>query len=132
MDPAPTFLERDELLAIHRDQLQRYGGFMGIRDEEALNTTLAAPEARMKGSYIHEDLPGMAAAYLYHVARYRPFVDGNQRTAVLAALVFLGLNNIEVTAADTELAALAHEAATGTTDRPAIVTWLRQHTTTIE
>ncbi len=128
----PTFLDREEVLAIHRDQLRRYGGFMGVRDEEALNTALAAPETRMNGQYIHQDLAGMAAAYLSQLARQRPFVDGNKRTAVLAALVFLALNGQDVKADETELAALAQAAAAGKVDRTTLADWLRERATAVE
>ena len=121
---APAFLSLDEVLAIHADQLARYGGFDGLRDQEALNTALAAPEARMNNRWVHDDLAGMAAAYLYQLARYRPFVDANKRTAVAATLVFLALNGVAVTADPTELAELVRGAAAGAVDRPAVAAWL--------
>jgi death on curing protein len=121
----PAFLSLDEVLAIHADQLARYGGFDGLRDEEALNTALAAPEARMNNRWVHDDLPGMAAAYLYQLARYRPFVDANRRTAVAAALVFLALSGAVLAADPADLAELVRAAAAGEVDRPSVAAWLR-------
>jgi death-on-curing protein len=124
---APEFLSRDELVALHDDQLRRYGGFVGVRDEEALTSALATPEARMNGRWVHQDLAGMAAAYLYQLARYRPFVDGNRRTAALAALLFLELNGARMAAEGPELADLVRAAGAGDLDQPAVAGWLRQH-----
>jgi death on curing protein len=121
----PVFLTQDEVLAIHADQLQHYGGFAGLREEEALNTALAAPEARMNNRWVHDDLPGMAAAYLYQLTRYRPFVDGNKRTATATALVFLALNDLTLSADPADLADLVRAAAAGEVDRLAVAAWLR-------
>ena len=126
-EEAPAFLSGAELDAIHRTMLTRYGGFVGVRDEDALTATLAAPGARMNGRYVHEDLPAMAAAYLYQIARYRPFVDGNRRTAVVAALVFLALNDRPPgpLADIAPLADLARGAAAGEVDKAAVALALR-------
>jgi death on curing protein len=122
----PTFLALDEVLAIHADQLHRYGGFDGVRDDEALNTALATPEARMNNRYVHEDLAAMAGAYLYHLARYKPFVDGNRRTGLVAALVFLALNGASLAADPDELADRVRAAAAGETDKTAVAGWVRE------
>jgi death-on-curing protein len=57
-------------------------------------SALATPEATYAGHYLHTDLFEMAAAYLFHIVRNHPFVDGNKRTGLIAALVFLGLNDL--------------------------------------
>lgn len=128
-DGGPEFLTGDELAAIHEALLTRYGGFHGLRDEEALTTALASPEARMNGRWVHEDLAAMAAAYLYPIARYRPFVDGNKRTAVLAALVFLALNEQQVGREAAGLAEVARAVTAGELDRAAVADWLRERLT---
>lgn len=128
-DESPAFLTRDELALLHEAMLTRYGGFHGVRDEEALTTALATPEARMNGRYVHEDLAAMAAAYLYPIARYRPFEDGNRRTAVLAALVFLALNERRIAREAADLAEVARAAAKGELDRAGVAGWLRERLT---
>ena len=95
---APVFLNLAEVLEIHRDQIERYGGQAGIRDLGLLQSALAMPAAGFGGRYLHEDLLEMAAVYLFHIARNHPFVDGNKRTGAVAALVFLSLNDIEIVA----------------------------------
>ena len=81
-----------EVLDIHCDQIGRHGGREGIRDLELLQSALAVPAASFAGRFLHQDLPEMAAAFLFHIVRDHPFIDGNKRTGAVAALVFLLLN----------------------------------------
>ena len=88
----PEFLTLDEVLALHADQLRRYGGPTGLRDLTLLQSVIAMPETSYGGEFLHGSVFEMAAAYLFHLARNHPFVDGNKRTALMCALVFPGLN----------------------------------------
>jgi len=99
----PVFLSLAEILEIHLDQIERYGGKPGIRDAGLLQSALAMPSAGFGDRYLHEDLFEMAAAYLFHIARNHPFVDGNKRVGVVAALVFLAMNGVEIDAGEDEL-----------------------------
>ncbi len=92
----PLFLDLEEVLEIHHDQIKRYGGAEGIRDLGLLQSALAMPQAGSSTEYYHTDLFEMAAAYLFHIVKNHPFVDGNKRTGIVAALVFLEMNSIEV------------------------------------
>ncbi|HYQ81440.1 MAG TPA: Fic family protein, partial [Anaeromyxobacteraceae bacterium] len=74
----PAFLTLDEVLALHADQIGRYGGSPGLRDLGLLESALAAPRATFGGEHLHGSLPEMAAAYLFHLVRNHPFVDGNK------------------------------------------------------
>ena len=88
----PEFLALDEVLGIHADQIRRYGGTVGLRDLGLLRSALAMPQTTFDDEFIHGTLFEMAAAYLFHLARNHPFLDGNKRTPLMCALVFLGLN----------------------------------------
>lgn len=90
------FLTLAEVVEIHRDQTARYGGRGGVRDLEMLLSALAVPQATFDGVYLHADLFEMAAAYAFHLCRNHPFVDGNKRTALASALVFLEINGVSV------------------------------------
>lgn len=92
-----TFLTLAEVIEIHNDQIQRYGGEGGIRDVGLLESALAQPEASFGGEWLHKDIYEMAAAYAYHIAQNHPFIDGNKRVALASALVFLGLNRMTIT-----------------------------------
>jgi death-on-curing protein len=91
------FLEVDDVLAFHAVQLARYGGLDGVRDPGLLASAVAMPQATFDGVFLHEDLFAMAGAYAFHLAENQPFVDGNKRTALMAALVFLDLDGARVT-----------------------------------
>ena len=88
----PLFLTVEEVLALHDDQLRLFGGSAGLRDPGALESAVALPYATFDGEFLHNDLFHMAAAYAFHIAENQPFVDGNKRTGLNAALVFLDLN----------------------------------------
>ena len=122
----PTFLSLDEVLAIHGDQIQRYGGAAGIRDMVALQSAIAMPAVGIGESYVHEDLPAMAGAYLFHIVRNHPFVDGNKRVGAVAALVFLDLNGVTLALDETPFEALVMDLAGGQQDKAAVITFLRR------
>jgi death on curing protein len=88
----PLFLTVDEVRDLHDDQLRRFGGSAGVRDLGALESAVATPASTFDGEFLHEDLFHMAAAYAFHIAENQPFVDGNKRAALNAALVFLDIN----------------------------------------
>ncbi len=90
------FLTLAEMVEIHADQIHRYGGQAGVRDLGLLESALAQPEASFAGAWLHKDHYEMAAAYAYHQCQNHPFIDGNKRAALAAALVFLELNGISI------------------------------------
>ena len=92
----PIFLTLAEVIKIHADQMTRYGGQEGVRDFGLLESALAQPEASFAGEWLHQDVYAMAAAYAYHVCQNHPFIDGNKRTALACALVFLELNGVSM------------------------------------
>lgn len=103
MNGDPDFLTVDDVLVLHEESLARFGGGTGIRDRGALESAVATPSATFAGTYLHGDLFAMAAAYAFHIAQNQPFVDGNKRTALAAALVFLDLNGVELEDPDERL-----------------------------
>jgi death-on-curing protein len=80
---------------IHREVLAEFGGPDGVRDQGLLESAVAAPQASVAGESPFRDLVEIAAAYLFYLCRNHPFVDGNKRTAMAAAIVFLRLNGVE-------------------------------------
>ena len=92
----PVFLTLAEVVRIHSNQIEFYGGTPGIRDLYLLYAALAQPEASFAGEWLHEDIFEMAAAYAFHLSQNRPFIDGNKRTALASALVFLEFNGLSI------------------------------------
>ena len=78
--------------AIHAEVLAAHGGSQGLRDQALLESAVAAPQATMMGEPLITDLLELAAAYLFHLCRNHPFIDGNKRTALATCLVFLSEN----------------------------------------
>src|SRR5205823_12525001 len=91
----PRFLLMEEVLGIHAHQIEMYGGSFGVRDAGSLLSAVAAPQASFAGELFQATVFEMAAAYLFHLARNHPFIDGNKRAALASALVFLELRSEE-------------------------------------
>ncbi len=89
----PRFLTREAVDAIHEDQIDRFGGLPGVRDENALESAIAA--AQNVYHYGNCDVYEVAAAYAFHLAESQAYFDGNKRTGVEAALVFLEGSGID-------------------------------------
>ncbi len=123
----PTFLTLDEVLALHDDQLRRYGGTTGLRDLGLLSSALGTVSATFDGQFLHQSLSEMAAAYLFHITQNHPFLDGNKRVGLAAALVFLWLNDFEVEADDDELTDLVMGVAEGRVTKAEVAVFLKQH-----
>jgi len=87
----------DEVQELHDDQLRRFGGSAGVRDLGALESAVATPASTFDGEFLRADLFHIAAAYAFHIAENQPFLDGNKRAALNAALVFLDINGWLVT-----------------------------------
>lgn len=92
----PVFLNLDEVLYIHRQEITLASGEPNIRDLEAVKACIEAPKASFGGEFLY-DLFGMAATYISCLTMRHPFVDGNKRTALGSALTFLYINGIELT-----------------------------------
>jgi death-on-curing protein len=122
------FLTLDEIVAIHRDQIERYGGSLGVRDWGLLQSANAMPPAAFGGQYLHTDVYEMAAAYLFHIVQNHPFIDGNKRVGAVAADVFLGLNGKQLTAGQDEYAELVLSVARSETSKSAAAEFYRANT----
>ena len=96
MKKGPEFLTLAEVIEIHANQIELYGGRHGVRDMGLLQSALAQPQAGFAGEWLHADIFHIAAAYAFHICSNHPFFDGNKRTALAAALVFLILNGQEI------------------------------------
>jgi death-on-curing protein len=82
----PLSLSLDEVLEIHEQQIERYGGSAGLRDAAGLESAVAMPQATFGGEFLHTSIPAMAAAYLFHLCQNHPFIDGNKRAGANAAI----------------------------------------------
>src|SRR5712692_7784109 len=109
----PVFLSLDEVVEIHEEQIERYGGSPGLRDAAGLESAVATPQATFGGEFLHASIPAMAAAYLYHLCQNHPFIDGNKRVGANAAITFLLMNDWKPAFDEDELVALVLSVASG-------------------
>jgi death-on-curing protein len=124
----PRWLAVAHILAIHADQIQAHGGAVGLRDRPLLESALERP--RNLFNYESEaDLPALAAAYGFGLARNHAFTDGNKRVAFQAMYLFLGLNGFRIDAPEGEVVTTILALASGNLDETALATWLRQRIT---
>lgn len=90
------YLDEEDIIEIHRDQLTEHGGLSGIRNKAALNSAVSQPQATFGLEDLYEGLYLKAAVMAYFIAESQAFVDGNKRTALVAALTFLKVNGHSV------------------------------------
>ena len=121
------FLSLDDIIESHQNQIDTYGGSHGIRDIGLLESAIAQPEASFGGQYLHADIFEMAAAYIYHLVMNHPFVDGNKRVGLEAALIFLEINNENLKASDEELVDLVLKTTAGQVGKREIADFFRSH-----
>jgi death-on-curing protein len=107
----PRFLEADEVIQLHDAAIEAFGGSLGIRDRGGLISAVQAP--RNHWYYTGGDLFDLAAVLLIHLARNHPFVDGNKRAALAAALVLLDAHGQTIRQDVDRLESLTLEAAQG-------------------
>ena len=123
----PLFLTLDEVLSLHAEQIRLFGGSSGIRDVGLLHSAMGSVEATFGGAFLHETICSMAATYLYGICRNHPFLDGNKRTGVGAALTFLEMNNIEVDADEDAFYDLVIGIAEGRVSKASVTVFLEAH-----
>lgn len=114
------FLTLDDVLALHSGSIAQFGGDAGIKDLGLLQSALAMPQATFSGADLHETLAEKAAAYLFHVVKNHAFGDGNKRTGLACALVFLELNGYRWEASDDLLIAVTLDVASGTRSKSSV------------
>lgn len=88
------FVGLGEVIRIHDELIEEYGGRKGIHDLGLLKSAIEMPRAYFNGKYLHRDIYDKAAAYLFHISKNHPFLDGNKRTAGMISMLFLDLNDV--------------------------------------
>lgn len=127
MNLDPAFLTVAQVKAVHQRTIAEFGGIPGLRDPGLLESAVLIPAAQYGGKFLHGDIPTMAAATLFHLCRNHPFMDGNTRTALASAEIFLLLNDCSLEANDEELERLTLGVAEGSLSKDEAVLFFRQH-----
>ena len=116
----------DIVREIHAEALKQFGGLHGVRDENLLASAVLAPQSTFGGKSPYADVVEIAAAYLFYICKNHPFLDGNKRTAMMSAIVFLRLNGIEPRPDSDEWEELMLDVAGSKLDRDATTRRLRK------
>ena len=121
--------DRAFIEAIHDEQLRLHGGAAGLRDEGMLESALSRPLQKLNCT--EADVFELAAAYLFGLVKNHPFIDGNKRTAFLAADVFLALNGWSVEASQEEIIAFVLGVAASEIDEQGAAGFFRDYAVAI-
>lgn len=121
------FLEINDVLTIHQILLEQFGGMPGIRDEGLLESAVFQPKATFFGELLHPTIHAQVAAYLYHIAKNHPFLDGNKRTAFGAMEAFLRLNGHNLSFSDEQAYQIVLQVAQGEIDKEELTSLLKQY-----
>ncbi|MDN2583473.1 type II toxin-antitoxin system death-on-curing family toxin [Aquibium sp. ELW1220] len=119
------FPTRQVVEALHAEQLRRHGGAQGLRDENALESALH--RAENKAASGTPDVFDLAAAFAFGLARNHHFVDGNKRTAIVTAMLFLALNGYRMSADDGRIYVFTMALAAGEIDETGAAAFFRDH-----
>ncbi len=125
MSAAPVWISKQSLLILHDRSIAMHGGAAGLRDDGLLESALSRPVNRFHYEAL-EDIHALAATYLVAVAPNHPFIDGNKRSAFLAAGLFLRRNGWRLTAGQADAARTVLDVAAGTRDIDALRAWIRR------
>lgn len=122
----PKWIDPRALILLQGETLAEHGGLAGLRDESALEASLARPQ------HLHHyepasDLARLAAAYGFGIVRNHPFNDGNKRAGFLAMGLFLACNGKMLTADPIEAIAVILRLAEGKLTEPELASWIRQN-----
>ena len=124
----PIWLDSQDLYVLHNQLLARFGGLEGIRDEGLLESALYRPVQKFQYEP-NSTLPELAASYSYGIARNHPFFDGNKRSALLAAIVFLEINGMKFHATEEEAVLETLALAAGERTEEEYAFWLTKNST---
>jgi death-on-curing protein len=118
------WLTRDMVEVFHRESLARFGGADGLRDESLPLSALARPE-NIHAYEPEADIFRLAAAYCAVIVKNHPFIDGNKRTGILAAVTFLALNDVAVGFEETSIVTMIIGLAASEVSEDELARWLR-------
>lgn len=121
------YLTLEEILKLHFEVIEKYGGSHGVRDEKRLESLVIAPSQEVFGIEQYPSLPEKASVYMRNIIGGHPFADGNKRTGTTVAVVFLMANDSKLTATPKELEDFAVQVAVEHLEVAEIADWLKCH-----
>lgn len=120
-------LTKDQILTLHSQLTDIFGGSSEIRDEALLDSAVNTPFQTFDGKELYPTLLDKASRLCFELVNNHPFVDGNKRIGTHAMLVFLAINGVELEYSDAELIDLILAVASGKQSASDLLQWLQQH-----
>ena len=120
-------LTPEQILILHEELVNKYGGSSGIRDKGMFESAINRPFATFGGNDLYPDIYLKAGAFIQAVVKDHPFVDGNKRTAFAGAFVFLKINKIYLQVKKSEGVKFMINVANKNLSVEEISTWLKKH-----
>ena len=121
-----AYLSLEQILALHKAQIDEYGGAHGLREMGGLESAMARPQMTFGGEDLYKDVPDKAAALWHSLVMNHPFIDGNKRIGAMAAELFLGINGVDLLATNEQLVEITLATARGEMSAEALAIWIRQ------
>jgi death-on-curing protein len=121
----PAWVTYDQVIAMHSRELRRFGGAPGLRDEGMLSSAIERPAS--KWHYERAELPELAAAYAFGLAKNHAFVDGNKRVALMVMMTFLRKNNVRFAPEQAHATAIMMALAAGEVSEQSLARWIRDN-----
>ena len=122
-----VYLTAEQVLFVHYRLVSETGGEHGVRDLGLLESAVARPQATFGGQELYPDVFEKAAALMESLINNHPFVDGNKRTGIACAVLFLQQNGISFSAKNADLEKFTLRVASSKAGRPEITKWLKNH-----
>ena len=122
------YLTTPQVLAIHDQMVKRFGGSHGVRDLGLVESAIGRPMASYDGNDLYETIFDKAAALLQSLLKNHPFVDGNKRTALTSAGIFLKINGVNLKNYHEEEVEFAVRVDNKNLSIEEIASWLEKHT----
>jgi death-on-curing protein len=123
MASEPKWLTYDHVIAIHSRQLRRFGGAAGLRDDGLLHSAIERPINKWR--YEQSELPELAAAYAFGLAKNHAFVDGNKRIAFMSMMTFLRKNGVKFAPEPAHATSMIMSLAAGEVSEESLARWIR-------
>lgn len=125
MNNSWLYLSLEEVLLLHKKEIDRFGGSHGIRDRGLLLSAIAQAELSLFGDLVYKNAYEVAGTYAYHIIKNHPFIDGNKRIGILAAMTFLQINDMHIQTDHEELYDLAIDIASSKIDKEAVIAFFK-------